>query len=111
VPCPLLDRPALNELREDAKTDVYDVIYFLDADRIARVVAYQTIIIEELLKGATSSAAYGGDEQSRARYQRRAGGSHPINLRYVRKSPLRAVAGLRRSGGSAILEGLVESEE
>jgi site-specific DNA recombinase len=47
VPGPLLDRPALNQLREDAKTDVYDVIYFLDADRIARLVAYQTIIIEE----------------------------------------------------------------
>jgi DNA invertase Pin-like site-specific DNA recombinase len=50
VPGPLLDRPALNRLREDAKGNVYDVVYFLDADRIARVVAYQTIIIEELLK-------------------------------------------------------------
>jgi site-specific DNA recombinase len=50
VPGPLLDRPALNQLREDAKRDVYEVIYFLDADRIARLVAYQTIIIEELLK-------------------------------------------------------------
>ena len=50
VPGPLLDRPALNELRADAKGDTYDVIYFLDADRIARVVAYQTIIIEELIK-------------------------------------------------------------
>jgi site-specific DNA recombinase len=50
VPGPLLDRPALNGLREDAKGNVYDVVYFLDADRIARLVAYQTIIIEELLK-------------------------------------------------------------
>jgi site-specific DNA recombinase len=50
VPGPFLDRPALNQLREGAKGDVYDVVYFLDADRIARVVAYQTIIIEELLK-------------------------------------------------------------
>jgi site-specific DNA recombinase len=50
VPGPLLDRPALNELRADAKRDVYEVVYFLDADRIARVVAYQTIIIEELMK-------------------------------------------------------------
>jgi site-specific DNA recombinase len=40
VPGPLLDRPALNQLRADAKGDVYDVVYFLDADRIARVVAY-----------------------------------------------------------------------
>ena len=50
VPGPLLDRPALNQLRADAKGNVYDVVYFLDADRIARVVAYQRIIIEELLK-------------------------------------------------------------
>jgi site-specific DNA recombinase len=49
VPGALLDRPALSELREDAKGDVYDVASFLDANRIARVVVYQTIIIEELL--------------------------------------------------------------
>jgi site-specific DNA recombinase len=49
VPGALLDRPALNELREDAKGDVHDVASFPDANRIARVVAYQTIIIEELL--------------------------------------------------------------
>jgi DNA invertase Pin-like site-specific DNA recombinase len=42
VPGPLLDRPALNQLREDAKGNLYDVVYFLDADRIARLVAYQT---------------------------------------------------------------------
>jgi len=46
VPGALLDRPALNEPREDAKGDVYDVASFPDANRIARVVAYQTIIIE-----------------------------------------------------------------
>ena len=50
VPGALLDRPALNEPREDAKGDVYDVASFPDANRIARVVAYQTIIVEELLK-------------------------------------------------------------
>jgi DNA invertase Pin-like site-specific DNA recombinase len=50
VPGALLDRPALGELREDAKGDVYDVVSFLDANRIARVVAHQTIVIEELLK-------------------------------------------------------------
>jgi site-specific DNA recombinase len=42
----LLDRPALNQLRADLKTEVY----FLCADRIARAVAYQTIIVDELLK-------------------------------------------------------------
>jgi len=46
----LLDRPALNELRVDLKTPLFDVIYFHAADRVAREVAYQTIIIDELRK-------------------------------------------------------------
>jgi site-specific DNA recombinase len=50
VPGALLDRPALSELREAAKGDVYDVVYFFDADRTARVVAYHSIIIDELPK-------------------------------------------------------------
>ena len=32
------------------KTDLFDAIYFLCADRIAREVAHQTIIVDELLK-------------------------------------------------------------
>jgi hypothetical protein len=46
----LLDRPGLDELRADAKSDVYDAIHFLDADSITRDVSYQRIIIAELLK-------------------------------------------------------------
>jgi site-specific DNA recombinase len=46
----LLDRPALEQLRQDAKTDLFDRIYFHAADRIAREAAHQTIIIDELLK-------------------------------------------------------------
>ena len=46
----LLDRPALEELRRDVKTDLFDAVYFLDTDRIARDVAYQTIILGELIK-------------------------------------------------------------
>ena len=46
----LLDRPALEQLRQDVKTDQFDAIYFLCADRIAREVAHQTIIIDELRK-------------------------------------------------------------
>ena len=46
----LLDRPGLEQLRQDVKTDQFDAIYFLCADRIAREVAYQTIIVDELLK-------------------------------------------------------------
>jgi len=45
-----LDRPALDELRKDLKEDQFDVVYFLDTDRIARDVSYQNIIISELLK-------------------------------------------------------------
>ena len=45
-----LDRPALEELRKDVKTDLFDAVYFLDTDRIARDVAYQTIILGELIK-------------------------------------------------------------
>jgi len=37
-------------LRQDAKVALFDAIYFLCADRIAREVAYQTIIVGELLK-------------------------------------------------------------
>ena len=45
-----LDRPAMNSLRADIKTDLFDTIYFLNTDRIAREVTYQTIIIAEILK-------------------------------------------------------------
>ena len=31
---PRLDRPGLDELRHDLRTSLFDVIYFLDADRI-----------------------------------------------------------------------------
>ena len=40
----------LDQLRHDLRTSLFDVIYFLDADRIAREVIIQTIIIEEVLK-------------------------------------------------------------
>ena len=46
----LLDRPALEELRRDIKTLLFDAVYFLYTDRIARDVAYQTIILGELIK-------------------------------------------------------------
>ena len=41
----MLDRPALEELRQDAKGDVFDAIYLQCADRIAHEVAHQTIIV------------------------------------------------------------------
>ena len=46
----LLDRPGLEALRRDVRTPLFDAVYFLDTDRIARDVAYQTIILGELIK-------------------------------------------------------------
>jgi DNA invertase Pin-like site-specific DNA recombinase len=45
-----LDRPALEEMREAVKTDAFDAVYFLCADRIARDAVHQNIIIGELLQ-------------------------------------------------------------
>jgi site-specific DNA recombinase len=44
-----LDRPALEELRKALKTDTFDVVYFLCADRIARDAIHQNIIIGEFI--------------------------------------------------------------
>lgn len=45
-----IDRPALDQLRNDLKTNQWDTIYFLNSDRIARDVTYQNLIIAEILK-------------------------------------------------------------
>jgi site-specific DNA recombinase len=45
-----MDRPALEQLRTELKGDTFDAIYFLCADRIAREVSYQNIIISEFVK-------------------------------------------------------------
>jgi len=45
-----LDRPALEQLRTDARSSLYEAVYFLNTDRIARDVVYQNIIIGEMLK-------------------------------------------------------------
>src|SRR5215831_20033263 len=57
----LLDRPALEELRRDAKAGVYDAIYFHSADRIARKAAHQTIIVDELLRSGKQVVIGGKD--------------------------------------------------
>src|SRR6516165_231635 len=41
----VLDRPARKRMRADLKTDRFDRIYFLAADRIAPEVEYQRIIV------------------------------------------------------------------
>ncbi len=45
-----LDRPAMDALRNDLKTDIFETIYVLNTDRIAREVTYQMIIVAEVLK-------------------------------------------------------------
>src|SRR6516165_8916447 len=57
----VLDRPALNRMRADLKTDRFDRIYFLAADRIAREVEYQRIIVGELLKQGKQITINGKD--------------------------------------------------
>ena len=57
----LLDRPALEELRRDVRTNLFDAVYFLDTDRIARDVAYQTIILGELIKHSKQIIIKGKD--------------------------------------------------
>jgi site-specific DNA recombinase len=56
-----LDRPALDRMRADVKTDTFEAIYFLDTDRIARDVAYQSIIIGELIKYGKQTIIKGKD--------------------------------------------------
>ena len=56
----LLDRPGLEALRTDVRTPLFDAVYFLDTDRIARDVAYQTIILGELLKYGKQIIIKGG---------------------------------------------------
>ena len=57
----LLDRPGLEALRRDLRTPLFDAAYFLDTDRIARDVAYQTIILGELIKHGKRIISKGKD--------------------------------------------------
>jgi DNA invertase Pin-like site-specific DNA recombinase len=45
-----LDRPALDQMRLDLKTNLFDTIYVWNTDRLARDVTYQNLIIAEILK-------------------------------------------------------------
>jgi site-specific DNA recombinase len=57
----VMDRPGLEQLRKDMKTDRFDTIYFLCADRIAREVVYQNIIIAEIVKYRKQMIISGND--------------------------------------------------
>ena len=56
-----MDRPALERMRADLKTDLFDAVYFHSADRIARAAAHQTIIVDELLKHGKKITIAGKD--------------------------------------------------
>lgn len=43
-----LDRPGLDALRDGAEAGVFDVVWCLSPDRLARVYAYQVIVLDEL---------------------------------------------------------------
>lgn len=45
-----LDRPALEQMRQDLKTKQFDIIYFLCPDRIARDVWHQNIVIDDIVR-------------------------------------------------------------
>ncbi len=49
-----LDRPALDRLRDAAEAGVFDAVLCWAADRLARVYAYQVLIIEELSRFGVS---------------------------------------------------------
>ena len=64
-----LDRPALDRLRDAAEAGVLDGVICLAADRLARVYAYQVLIIEELQRFGVSvrfleGPAHGEDPQA-----------------------------------------------
>src|ERR1700726_223157 len=61
-----LDRPALLELLAASKTDAFDAVYFLCADRIARAAIHQDIIIAELVKNKTRIFISGKEHEETA---------------------------------------------
>ena len=46
----VLARPALDKLRDDASRDLFEIVYILSPDRLARKYLYQALVIEELKK-------------------------------------------------------------
>ncbi len=79
-----LDRPALEQMRQDLKTKLFDVIYFLCPDRIARDVWLQNIVIEDITRHKKRLVINGEDYES-----------NPEN--YFKLTILGAVAQLERA--------------
>jgi site-specific DNA recombinase len=49
-----LDRPGLDALRDAAEAGLFDTVWCLSPDRLARVYAYQTLILDELARFAVT---------------------------------------------------------
>jgi site-specific DNA recombinase len=49
-----LDRPGLDALRDAAETGLFEVVWCLSADRLARAYAYQVLILDELARFGVS---------------------------------------------------------
>src|SRR5215210_464209 len=45
-----LDRPGLDALRDGAEAGLFDVVWCLSPDRLARAYAYQVLILDELAR-------------------------------------------------------------
>ena len=85
-----LDRPGLDALRDQAEAGLFDVVWCLSPDRLARIYAYQVIVLDELTRhgvtvrfadapdiaddppGPTSHPGARGDRRIRAGQDRRA---------------------------------------
>ena len=44
----ILARPSLDELRQDAKSKLWEAVLFYDPDRLARRYSYQELVMDEL---------------------------------------------------------------
>lgn len=49
----ILARPALDQLRQDAKTKLWDAVLIYDPSRLSRRYSYQQLVIDELREGGT----------------------------------------------------------
>ena len=45
-----LDRPGLDALRDQAEAGVFEAVWCLSPDRLARAYAYQVLVIDELVR-------------------------------------------------------------
>jgi site-specific DNA recombinase len=52
-----LDRPGLDALRDAAETGLFETVWCLSADRLARAYAYQVLVLDELARFGSPCAS------------------------------------------------------